>query len=359
MKVHFKGLNTLRAIAALVVMLGHVELLKTINKVPNLFSNEAPTIPSGHIAVVLFFVISGFLITFLLVKEKEKTGNISFRKFYMRRILRIWPLYYTVLILSLLLFRVDYNPTTLALCFSIFPNIAHALSIGWPTSPQIWSIGVEEQFYLFWPLVINLIPQKRTITILLLFIIGYSLLPHLIGFINVRTFDNAEWAKIINRFFYGTRFNCMAIGALLGYLYAKKHSALNFFYKSYIAYPAIFFSFSLWFYGIKLTYFTAELYAILFGIMVLNITTNRQLKIRLESKLFNFLGKISYGIYMYHWIVILLVMEYMPYHPGDNYVYYNIQLYSIVLMGTIFFSWVSYNTLEKYFLNFKKSHRVS
>ncbi len=109
MKRYFEGLNTLRAIAALVVVVSHIELIKMENKLSNYFD----TVPDGHIGVVLFFVLSGFLITFLLVEEQNKYGKINFKNFYLRRILRIWPLYYLILFLSFVLFNPD-------LCLSTF-----------------------------------------------------------------------------------------------------------------------------------------------------------------------------------------------------------------------------------------------
>ena len=94
------GLNALRAIAALMVVLGHVELLKSQRGIPSAFNTPGSWLPDGHLGVVLFFALSGYLITFLLVKERAAIGRTDLRKFYMRRILRIWPLYYTVLLLS-------------------------------------------------------------------------------------------------------------------------------------------------------------------------------------------------------------------------------------------------------------------
>ena len=89
MKRYFKGLDTLRAIAALVVVIAHIELHKYLNNIPNVVNHPFIKIPDGHIAVILFFVLSGFLITFLLIKEKEKKGRISLKNFYLRRIFRI------------------------------------------------------------------------------------------------------------------------------------------------------------------------------------------------------------------------------------------------------------------------------
>ena len=126
MKEHLKGLDTLRAIAALVVVIGHIELIKKNNNITSF-----DYAPSGHIAVVLFFVLSGFLITFLLSKELDSTSTISFKKFYMRRILRIWPLYYLILLISILIIPAKQSIISYILCFTIFPNVAHAIGEGW------------------------------------------------------------------------------------------------------------------------------------------------------------------------------------------------------------------------------------
>lgn len=350
MAKHLKGLDTLRAIAAFIIVFRHIELLKKNTRLFGQIDDNYTFLPNAHVAVILFFVLSGFLITFLLVKEREKDGKISFRKFYLRRILRIWPLYYVILFLSFLLFKADYEGKTVLLCISIFPNIAHALGAGWPNSPQIWSIGVEEQFYLFWPIFLTIIPEKKIFISLLLFFIGYSILPHLISFINVRTFQNLEVDSFNSKFFYGTKFNCMSLGALVGFMYAKKHPWLKFLSNKFIAYPSIIFSVILWVYGLEFKHFTDEFYSLLFAVAIYNIVVNP--KINIDTKVTSFLGQISYGIYMYHWIIIMLVLKYLP--ISDNILLYNFILYLAVIFGTIFISWLSYNSLEKYFLNIKK-----
>lgn len=354
MKSYLKGLDTLRAIAALVVVIGHIELLKKSKGLPNLLDHPNLKVASGHIAVVLFFVLSGFLITYLLVSEREKTGRISFKNFYLRRIFRIWPLYYLIILLSFLFFQADYQLGSLLLCISIFPNIAHALSMGWPTSPQIWSIGVEEQFYLFWPLLVTLIPNKKLMQFLLIFFIGYSILPHLIDFINIRTFQNQEVGTFFRKFFFGSKFNSMSFGCIMGYMYAVNHKYLKVLYNKYLAYISVALSFGLWFTGFELKYFTDEFYTLLFGIMILNLATNRDFKLNLDCKIFSFLGKISYGIYMYHWIVILLAMKVISNNRISNQAVYNLELYLFVIIGTIFISWLSFISYEKYFLKLKR-----
>lgn len=345
---YLKGLDTLRAIAALVVVWVHLELLKKEQGLPNLIDLHF-NLPSAHVGVILFFVLSGFLITFLLVKEREKEGKISFKKFYIRRILRIWPLYYIIIILSFLIFRVDYSVKTIALCLSIFPNIAHAIGDGWPTSPQIWSIGVEEQFYLLWPLALTLIPEKKTSLYLIVFFIGYSLLPHFIGFVNDETFQHDGFRNVINKFFISTSFNAMSIGALVGFLYAKNSEFLEYINNYYVAYISISLSVILWFSDFKLSYFTYEFYSLLFAVSIYNVVVNP--KINIDTNLTSFIGKISYGVYMYHWIIILLVLKYIPI-IGHNLIY-NLVVYCSVFGLTLLISWVSYISVEKYFLDIK------
>ena len=162
-KVYFKGLNGLRFFAAFLVLMQHAE---SIRLKYSLFNLSGYTLfNSGEIAVEFFFVLSGFLITYLLLEEEANTGSINIKHFYMRRVLRIWPLYYLILIIGLLLIpvvikvlKIEYTahfPFALAsFLYVIFlPNLVTSL---WGSSflAPLWSIGVEEQFYFFWaPLV--------------------------------------------------------------------------------------------------------------------------------------------------------------------------------------------------------------
>jgi peptidoglycan/LPS O-acetylase OafA/YrhL len=95
-KIYFKGLNEIRAIAALAVLFHHVELYKYRGNIFSLYNTPLnPFIKSlGKNGVYLFFVLSGFLITYLLLTEKSVFNKIDIKKFYIRRMLRIWPLYY-------------------------------------------------------------------------------------------------------------------------------------------------------------------------------------------------------------------------------------------------------------------------
>ena len=98
-KIHFKGLNTYRAIAALLVVVGHIEMFKSKHGLAHYLNEPYFYYTGGHIGVVLFFALSGFLISYLLLKERSEKKEISLKNFYMRRILRVWPVYFLVLLI--------------------------------------------------------------------------------------------------------------------------------------------------------------------------------------------------------------------------------------------------------------------
>src|SRR5437867_1336539 len=97
-KVYFPGLHGLRFFAAMMVVFSHVELMMDYHSYPNLYANNLAVYESGRMGVTLFFVLSGFLISYLLLTEKKVSGTVAVKKFYTRRILRIWPLYYLLVI---------------------------------------------------------------------------------------------------------------------------------------------------------------------------------------------------------------------------------------------------------------------
>src|SRR5690606_37840820 len=189
-KIFFDGLNELRAFAALLVVFHHIEMFKDGDGIMSLFDNNYTNYFIGRIgknAVYLFFVLSGFLITFLLLQEKNKHGKVLLKKFYLRRIFRIWPLYYTIVIISFMLIPLlshnfeifsrtptyygmtmdnnNYSLNAIMLFLLFLPNLALRLGIIVVGASQSWSVGVEEQFYILWPFIILLFSRKYILSI--------------------------------------------------------------------------------------------------------------------------------------------------------------------------------------------------
>ena len=112
----------------------------------------------GYVALDIFFVMSGFFITRLLLRERLKTGRISFSNFYARRALRIFPIYYLTIFVSYFLFHFGVADTLSLLTYTF--NFYHPFHPAPHPLEHTWSLSVEEQFYFFWPLLILLVPQR-------------------------------------------------------------------------------------------------------------------------------------------------------------------------------------------------------
>jgi peptidoglycan/LPS O-acetylase OafA/YrhL len=126
------------------------------------------TVKAGAAGVDLFFALSAFLITSLLLKERQETGGISLKHFYLRRILRIWPLYFLVIAIGVVLSHTVANqslPWYYVAGYLLFVgNWVHAVfgrpeSIAFP----LWTVSIEEQFYLIWPLMVKVLERRGLI----------------------------------------------------------------------------------------------------------------------------------------------------------------------------------------------------
>lgn len=153
-----KGLDGLRAISVLLVIMSHAEAWQALG----VTSSAVRSALSAQTGVSIFFVLSGFLITYLLIKEQEATGKVDIIAFIKRRALRIFPLYY--LSIFFLMYMDATGKASIPNC-----SFAYALTYtinfypkecAYSAMSHFWSLSVEEHFYLFWPLIFCL--GKRT-----------------------------------------------------------------------------------------------------------------------------------------------------------------------------------------------------
>lgn len=322
-------------------------------KIPNLLQAPYFHYTSGRIGVVLFFVISGFLITTLLLEEKAESNTIDFKNFYIRRILRVWPLYYTIIILGMLV--LNYHPSwqTFILCITIFPNVAHMLQLTWLASPQIWSLGVEEQFYVFWPWVVS--KSNRLLLVMVLIFLFFTFGIEYIGKFLFYFYQDKSILHLSNELTYDLKFNCMAAGGIASVLHHQKSKCLKIFKKhKLIAYGFVLIPFLFWFSGFHFSKYNEEFYSIFFSISIWNISRNEMIQFNPDNSVLKFLGKISYGIYMYHWIIFTLLMRYFLDYFSRNTIDSNVLLYTSSFTLTILVSTASYFYFEKWFLKMKE-----
>jgi peptidoglycan/LPS O-acetylase OafA/YrhL len=361
-KVHYPNLNFLRGFAALVVIIHHTEQLKFIHGYSNFWSYQ-PIQLIGKLGVDLFFVLSGFLITSLLFVEKKSYGKISIKKFLMRRVLRIWPVYFLVVIIAF--FIAPHIPilkvgspfispgnnffSSLLLYIFFLPHI-QAFIIG-PIAycAQAWSIGIEEYFYVFWPFVVDKLTPNKILKFIIGFVgiylliccvaIGLSLIPYF--------HNNLLYQNIRGCIVQGLKFDCLLIGgffAVINYNLKDHKTFITsrlFQIVLYITETLLIIS-GQWFFG-----FYWELHAVIYGFIILNLVRSDTSILNLEYPVFNFLGKISYGLYMYHFLVInvsiLIISKIgMP-----------ILLYPLIFVNVIAIATLSYKYLESYFLKKK------
>lgn len=358
-RFYLPNLNGLRFIAALAVIVGHVELSKKSFGIPNLIQSDISYFSKGggHLGVVLFFVLSGFLITLLLLKERELKNEINFKKFFMRRVLRIWPLYFLFISIIIFIFHgyeslkqaIINQDEVILLYFLILPNVAISGIGTIPYIAHLWSIGVEEQFYLIWPVLFKKLKDKYILVILFLIFITIPLIPHLCDFLSLRIDGFSKVFNFIKLFFSYFLINAMACGAFMAYLYLYKQEFIKRILTKNINIILTIGVFVFWIIHPNLGFFRETLFSVLFAIMILGLSVNKGLFL-LENTIVNYLGKVSYGLYVYHWLIIGIVNYYLL---NNNFKRYNILLYSGTVFITIIVSILSYEYIEKPFLKFK------
>ena len=360
-KIYFPNLNGLRIIAAFLVVVHHVEQFKKIFNLPNYFENPAINL-FGKIGVILFFVLSGFLITFLLLKEKDETKTVSVIDFYKRRILRIWPLYFLIIVISFFIlpkiefFNLDINSNhfndnfaiQLLLFIFFLPNLALGLFTPVPYASQSWSIGYEEQYYFIWPWMVKF--KDKVITVLVCFLSIYIISKILVLTIFKNVLIQKNLFLKIQMFYDFPGYESIAIGAILAYLAINKPLFIETLFKKTFQILTYLCLTVLIIFGVKIPLFNNLFYACLFAIVIVNLALNKYSILNLENKFFNYTGKVSYGFYMYHSIAIVIVLK--------TFLYLKIQNlfleYLLSIIVTLFFAIISFEYYESYFIKKKK-----
>jgi peptidoglycan/LPS O-acetylase OafA/YrhL len=341
-------LDALRGISILLVYLHHLYY---------------PLIPGGFFGVDVFFVLSGFLITSLLVEEWDRKGSISLKDFYIRRALRLMPalLFLILIIGGFALIFLDKKQAAetyqgIWLTLSYASNWFYALGYYTSGNPLgvTWSLAIEEQFYLTWPLwlVLSLRFKLGRRWILYILLLAIVLIPlHRKNLV-------MEGANIFRVYYASdTRADALLIGCLAGLLVSWRllphHKMFGVFAKFLAAVGAIYFGYRVG------TQFWNDVRLYLYGgytlvalsvaplLIVLVAWPPRWVLLILKFTPLVWIGRISYGLYLWHWPLRQFVYQKTS-PPGSA-----TQL-ATVLVLSLLLATLSYHVVEKPFLRLKK-----
>lgn len=186
---------------------------------------------TGGMGVRFFFVISGFLITWLMLQEQEHTGGISLRHFYLRRVLRIFPVYFLYLFVLGFLTHYSQSPS------AWLANVTFTTNFFWkqngiPTD-HLWSLGVEEQFYLIWPclLILGIKRAKKCNWLLKMLLVPLLVAPA------IRLLDSKQWYPAPLHFLFQggsffASFDSLAYGCIAAVLFIQHRERVELLFKN-------------------------------------------------------------------------------------------------------------------------------
>ncbi len=373
-RIYFPGLNALRFFAAYFVLLHHGETIRAKYGMPNF--EEYSVFQNGSLAVSFFFVLSGFLITYLLLDEIDRTRNVSIKKFYIRRVLRIWPLYFLLVFVGLILipqflnfihydYQMPYDTTTAGILFTLFLSFVVNSVYGSHLLEPLWSIGVEEYFYLLWAPLFKFFENH-----VWAIIIGVlSVKTALLVYYYFNPTGNVTYL-LIKDIFTALKFELMAIGGLGAYWVFKKdrHIENSWIFKTSVQiFFLILLAIRLFFhqYYIDNQFIIYELFfnapilgtyteGVLFLWLILNVSLNPRAFFKLTHPILDKLGEISYGIYMYQMLVIFgTVLIFKKMLLSSGLVLSTLFFYSLTSCAIIGISWLSKRYFEDFFLRFR------
>jgi peptidoglycan/LPS O-acetylase OafA/YrhL len=335
------SLDGIRGLAALIVVAYHY--------------GWPPFSPQGSFGVLVFFVLSGFLITWLLLKESSRNGTVSLRKFYSRRFLRIFPAFYFYWIVNLTTLYLRGKPIPWGECLSALfyvGNYYYPLthSTG-NVMGMTWSLAVEEQFYLLWPFVFVRFHDKlrqlsRIVSGVILAIWIYR------EFLHFGLHVNPQYVQ----YAFESRFDHLMIGALVAV--TIKRGVFPQVWERVCTLPA----FALTVGGLLISItlhnlfgfayshpvgFIVEPFLIAAAIVQCIYFSDRLPCRGLNSVVARYLGRISYPIYLYHALVMALVVAVFPALRFGR-------TYMAAVLGCIAAASVSYLVVERPFLKMKE-----
>ena len=355
--IYFPNLDGFRSIAFLMVFFAHCYILFDFGKATVVTTILLKFFGLANTGVNFFFVLSGFLISYLILSENERFGKINIKAFYTRRVLRIWPVYFAVVFISLVLSFINrpfYNlhDASFWMIGTFFTNFNLAGS-GISSLPLtvLWSVAVEEQFYLLLPILILLF-SKRVFLAFPLFIIA-SLIFRFIFRHNIMYIEFHTISVCSSLF----------VGCLCAYFVLFKGFSKLFVKIPQIAIIVVYAAFfTMHLFRDKLFSFRGTtvwlylIYSLFFAFFILEQNYSDRSFFKMSRfRLLTSMGKYTYGLYAYHMIFITIFMIFIPRYinPAGNYLIY-FSIWAGALLLSFIFAKLSYAYMERPFLKLKE-----
>lgn len=345
---YFPQLDPLRAFAVFFVLIEHW--------VPGTYWFKI--FPFGMSGVTLFFVLSGFLITRILLRSRKKAESLnqnkfhSLKQFYIRRTLRIFPIYY-ITIFILLIFNTNNIKKIFIWFLTYNSNIYFYLIQNWAGSlSHLWTLAVEEQFYVIWPFIMLFIPKKylfRTIVLIILTGPVFRIVLFL--------FSNLSNASDFIHILTPSCMDSFGLGALLAYAMIFNLKITDFIKSKLrlISIGCIILIFILLF--TEENIFSVFLFRFCVSVISLLIISKAltgfkgSLSHVFDNRTLIYFGKISYGLYLYHNFIPTLFSIFGL--PVPENMFLKFMTYSLTLVAVASVSWFliekPVNGLKKYF----------
>ena len=353
-RIFFPAIESLRAIAVIMVMLAHF------------IPKEHPYyIPYLWYGVDLFFTISGFLITYILIVQVHQSNGHSsgviIKNFFVRRILRLFPVYYAFIgfffllrnVFSVYIWTNDYNFYFFTYLQNMYFFYQGALNTSFS---HLWSLGVEEQFYLVWPFIIIFLPVRYYLQIF-------------IGLVVIALGTNIWFQPEVDAFRVLTIANLhtLGAGATLAFLYYyRQENRLYVWIKDHrmMLFSIVFAGFivilNVDIENKRLNIFLIETFLMFTTFMAVQLSITgwpKALRFIFDNRFVHHIGKVSYGIYLFHMLVPVVLGVAIAKLPLFSFLIPEaIWIRALLLMGYSYtLAVISYYSFERYFLRMKSN----
>ncbi|MEO8308114.1 MAG: acyltransferase [Pseudomonadota bacterium] len=357
---HIGALDGVRGLAVILVLLFHFGLL-----------------PSGWVGVQLFFVLSGFLITRILLDGRREPLKLSLQRFYWRRSLRILPVFLLFMTTVAVTWLATGLPASFASDWPWLVTFAANLArlrpgdIGEPFV-HMWSLAVEEQFYLVWPFAVLMLPMRQLKWVMWMLLLGIPLLRLAsFGWMEGAGFSSGYAGRVVYVLPF-TQFDAFAAGAVFAIwpslinkgstrnllLVATTTAACGFavLVAEHLSGNGAFagsFGYSMYLVERGGYFWGYSILNLLFAGLIAAAMHERAWSSMFSTAPLVYIGKISYGLYVYHLPLLLVVRHWLPRHSASAFASRELAIFALWVALSVLVAAISYYLVEKPILRLK------